>query len=168
MAIEQSHKSHNTSTHILSTQLENRMHISVTNWCILGHGRSALWDLWNWLIWLHVTHGNLTQRTPIALTMMGGNLSKLTHCDQLTGIRRRYRRILLLVDAWRILLWIATIEGCLAIVLQLFLRLVVCLVKIWNDDIPSKINYRSITTAFLDQNLSSLYHNGYEYYSKAA
>ena len=67
--IDPSKKSHNASDKYLTmhhfvTEMCTYVHISVTKWCIVGHGTSALWDLCNRLVvlmqqlthWGQVTH----------------------------------------------------------------------------------------------------------------
>ena len=50
--IDPSHKSHNVSPkyptiHRFVTEMCTQVHISVSNWCIVGYGTGALWDLCN-------------------------------------------------------------------------------------------------------------------------
>ena len=50
--IDPSHKSHNVpelcpTMHHFVTEMSTCVHISVTNWCIVGYLPDALWDLWN-------------------------------------------------------------------------------------------------------------------------
>ena len=50
--INTSHKSQPASDkyptmHHFVTEMCTHVHISVTNWCILGYSTGALWDLWN-------------------------------------------------------------------------------------------------------------------------
>ena len=51
--LDRSHKSRYApdkcpTMHQFVTEMCTHVHISVTNWCIVGYGSSLMWYLWNW------------------------------------------------------------------------------------------------------------------------
>ena len=59
MSIDPSHKSHNApvlypTVHNFVTEMCTCVHISVTQWCIVGYLSDALWDLWDGAIAHHI------------------------------------------------------------------------------------------------------------------
>ena len=45
--IDPPHNSHNPTMHQFVTEMCTSVHISVTEWCIVGYSIGVLWDLWD-------------------------------------------------------------------------------------------------------------------------
>ena len=80
--VDPSHKSHYASDkyprmHHFVTEMCTHVHISVTKWCIVGHGTGALWDLCNRSIKMMGVITNPCLNLPYTLLVKWSNGSQL-------------------------------------------------------------------------------------------